>query len=154
MRLSDYMHPDLVFANLRAGSSRDLLDLLAGKVCESYPNLEKTTCLDSLLQREREFSTGLECGIAVPHATVPGVEKTVCVVCTLASPVEIETTDGIPVRIVFMLLSPPNAIANHVRILARIARLCSLEDFPARIRAAEDSESLFQVITEEDQRHV
>jgi PTS system nitrogen regulatory IIA component len=110
--------------------------------------------MEELLDREKSYSTGLECGIAVPHAMVEGVEKTVCLVATMQVPVNMGTVDGSLVHTAFLLLSPPEAVATHIRLLARIARLCSETAFVERLRRSPDAETLYRTIVEEDERHV
>lgn len=154
MRLSDFLDPALVICDLPAADSRQLLSQISERVCGQYPDLEEKVLLSKLQEREEKSSSGLECGVAVPHAMVPGVQKAICVAIRLAEPIDLKTIDGSPVCIVFALISSPEAVATHIRILARIARLCSDPAFIDKMNQAEDAASLFEVIREEDNRHV
>ena len=154
MRLSDYLDPALVFCDLPAADSRDLLSRVSERVCKQHPELDKKVMLRKLQEREEKSSSGLEDGVAVPHAMIPGVTKTICVVARLADPIDLGTVDGSPVRIVFALISSPEAVATHIRILARIARLCSVPAFIEKMNQAKDDASLYEIIHEEDNRHV
>jgi len=154
MRLSDFLDPQLVICDLLVKDSRELLSNIAERICRQHPKLDKKVLLGKLQEREDKSSSGLEGGVAVPHAMVPGVQQAICMVIRLAGPVDLKTMDGSPVTIVFALISPPDAVATHIRILARIARLCSIPAFIDKILAAPDCASLHQIILAEDNRHV
>lgn len=154
MRLSDFLDPALIICDLRVKDSRELLSEISERIGKLHPGLDKKILLSKLQEREDRSSSGLECGVAVPHAMVPGVSKAICAVIRLAGYIDLQTVDGSPVSIVFALLSPPDAVATHIRILARIARLCSIQDFIDQMLAAKDSAALYQVILAEDKRHV
>jgi len=154
MRLSDFLDPALVICDLQVKDTRELLSQISERVCRQHPELDKKVLLGKLQEREDKSSSGLEGGVAVPHAMVPGVQKAICVIIRLAGPADLQTLDGSPVTIVIALISPPDAVATHIRILARVARLCSDPAFIDKILAAPDSASLHQVILEEDNRHV
>ena len=154
MRLSDYLDPVLVVCDLQAADSWDLLSQISERVCGQHPELDKKVVLSKLQEREAKSSSGLEGGVAVPHAMIPGVTKAICAVVRLADPIDLGTLDGSPVSIVFALISPPEAVASHIRILARIARLCSLPAFIEKMNQAKDDAALYEIIHEEDNRHV
>jgi PTS system nitrogen regulatory IIA component len=154
MRLSDFLDPALVVCDLQVKDSRDLLSQISERVCKLHPGLDKKVLLAKLKEREEKSSSGLECGVAVPHAMVPGVEKAICVAIRLAGNIDVQTVDGSMVCIVFALISPSDAVATHIRLLARIARLCSDPAFIDKMLEAKDAAALHQVILTEDNRHV
>jgi PTS system nitrogen regulatory IIA component len=154
MRLADFIDSRLVMTDLQLPEGHELFDPLLDKICSVHTELDRAAILDRLLEREKKFSTGLECGIAVPHALVPGVEKTICLVARLAEPIEFGTLDGSLVGLLFLLISPQDSIATHIRLLARIARLCSFPAFLDRMLEAKDAGKLYKVIQEEDGKHV
>jgi PTS system nitrogen regulatory IIA component len=154
MRLSDFLDPALVVCDLQVKDSRDLLSQISERVCKLHSGLDKKVLLGKLQEREEKSSSGLECGVAVPHAMVPGVEKAICVAVRLAGTVDLQTVDGSQVCIVFALISPPDGVATHIRLLARIARLCSDPAFIDKMLEAKDAATLHQVILAEDNRHV
>jgi PTS system nitrogen regulatory IIA component len=154
MRLCDFLDPALVVCDLQVKDSRELLSQISERVCKLHPGLDKKALMSKLQEREEKSSSGLECGVAVPHAMVPGVEKAICVAIRLAGTIDVQTVDGSPVCIVFALISPSDAVATHIRLLARIARLCSDPAFIDKMLAAPDAAGLHQVILTEDNRHV
>ncbi len=154
MRLSPYLRPELVVVDLEAADSREAIGNLVDTLVGVHPDLDRQLLLDSLLEREKDVGTGLESGVAVPHATVAGVERTILMVARLLEPVDFSTRDDSPVRILFLMISHPDAIATHIRLLARIARLCSNDDFLQAMLAARDAGDLLAVVQREDARHV
>ena len=154
MRLRDFLDPALVICDLQVKDTRELLSEISERVCKLHASLDKKVLLSKLQEREDRSSSGLEGGVAVPHAMVPGVEKAICVAIRLAGDIDLQTVDGSPVSIVFALISPADAVATHIRLLARIARLCSDPAFIDKMLEAKDAAALHQVILMEDNRHV
>jgi PTS system nitrogen regulatory IIA component len=154
MRLTPFLRRELVVAGLQAGDNVEVIEGLVDLVCAVEPSLERVGLLAALLEREQQVSTGLESGVAVPHATVAGIDGTLLAVARLAKPVDFATLDGSLVRFVFLMISPPSGLAVHIRLLARIARLCALPAFLEAMDAAQDDAGLFQVIEHEDDQHV
>lgn len=154
IRLADYIDPALVVTGVRADSVPALFAKLRELLAAARPDVDAAAMEAALLEREHAQSTSLGCGLAVPHAMVPGVERSFCVVARLAAPLAFDSTGGVPVRLVFVLASPPGAVAMHVRLLARIARLCQGTAFLERLLAAPDAAALRAVLVEEDERHV
>jgi PTS system nitrogen regulatory IIA component len=154
MRLCDFLDPALVICDLQVKDSRELLSEISDRVHKLHPGLDKKVLSSKLQEREDRSSSGLESGVAVPHAMVPGVEKAICVAIRLAGDIDLQTVDGSAVSIIFALISPPDGVATHIRLLARIARLCSNQAFIDNMLEAQDAASLHQVILTEDNRHV
>ncbi|MBN2496659.1 MAG: PTS sugar transporter subunit IIA [Deltaproteobacteria bacterium] len=153
MRLRDYMRPELVLQGVDGEDRRAVLCAMAAESARVL-GLDGDAVCDRLLEREKCAATGLEGGVAVPHATIEGIEGTALIVARLARPVDFGALDGKPVDIVFMLLSAPERIMIHIRLLARIARLCSGKVLLDAIRGAEDAASLWRAVEQEDARHV
>ncbi|MBW1807113.1 MAG: PTS sugar transporter subunit IIA [Deltaproteobacteria bacterium] len=153
MRLAEYIHPELVMVDVEAADAEDLFSQASERLCAHEPCLEKEVLIQNLLQREAKTGTGLEGGVAVPHAMVPGVEKTICQIIRLSKPMDFGALDKKPVKVLFILVSAPEAVAVHIRILARIARFCSTPGFIDRLLEAE-ADSLYEIVKAEDSRHI
>jgi PTS system nitrogen regulatory IIA component len=108
---------------------------------------------DTLLQRERLGSTGLGEGIAIPHGKFAGLKRIVGIFARLAEPVDFEAVDGEPVDIVFLLLAPEGAGADHLKALARISRLLREGHAVDKLRASKDASALYAVLTAEATPH-
>jgi len=103
--------------------------------------------LDVLAQRERLGSTGIGGGIAIPHGKLPKLERLFGVFARLERPVDFEALDGQPVDLLFLLLAPEAAGADHLKALARVARLLRDSEVARKLRESRDAEALYAVLT-------
>jgi PTS system nitrogen regulatory IIA component len=149
MLLSDFISPDSVTASLKAKSKKQLLQDLSGRAAR-LTGLSEREIFDVLLQRERLGSTGLGHGIAIPHAKVHGLKRIVGLFARLAEPIDFEAVDGQKVDIVFLLLAPEGAGADHLKALARISRLLREGSAVEKLRACKDAAALYAVLTEDE----
>ena len=147
MHLSDFISPDSVLPSLRVKSKKQLLQELSSRAARRT-GLPERVIFDVLLQRERLGSTGLGQGIAIPHGKIPGLKSIVGIFVRLAVPVDFEAVDGEPVDLVFLLLAPEGAGADHLKALARISRLLREGSAVEKLRASRDAAALYAVLTE------
>jgi PTS system nitrogen regulatory IIA component len=110
--------------------------------------LDERAILDTLLQRERLGSTGIGRGIAIPHGRVQGLQRIVSVFARLEDPIEFEALDDEPVDLIFLLLAPEHAGADHLKALARISRVLREPASIDRLRASRDRATIYSVLTE------
>lgn len=152
MHLADLLSPEAVIPSLKAKTKKQLLQELSARAAR-LTGLEERYVFDTLLQRERLSSTGLGQGIAIPHAKFAGLKRITGIFARLAEPVDFDAADGAPVDIVFLLLAPEGAGADHLKALARISRL--LREGPAveKLRASKDAGALYAVLTESTTSH-
>ena len=147
MHLGDFISPDSVLPSLRAKTKKQLLQELSSRAGRRT-GLSDRVIFDVLLQRERLGSTGLGQGIAIPHGKVPGLKGIVGIFARLAEPIDFDAVDGEPVDIVFLLLAPEGAGADHLKALARISRLLREGSAVEKLRASRDAAALYAVLTE------
>jgi PTS system nitrogen regulatory IIA component len=147
MLLGDFISPDSVVASLKAKSKKQLLQDLSARAAR-VTGLSERDIFDVLLQRERLGSTGLGHGIAIPHGKVQGLKRIVGIFARLAEPVEFDAIDSEKVDIVFLLLAPEGAGADHLKALARISRLLREGSGVEKLRACKDAAALYAVLTE------
>jgi len=149
MNLGDLIGPEAVRPSLKAKDKKQLLAELA--VCAAnISDLQEREIFDVLLQRERLGSTGLGQGVAIPHGKMSGLTQIVGVFARLAEPVDFDSADGEPVDIVFLLLAPEGAGADHLKALARISRLLREGAAVKKLRSSRDAAALYAVLTQED----
>ena len=103
---------------------------------------------ETLLKREKLGSTGIGQGIAIPHGKVPSISRVYGLFARLAAPVDFELVDGQPVDLVFVLLAPEHAGADHLKALAKISRLLRDSAVVAKLRGTDDAEGLYAILTE------
>jgi len=127
MKLSELIVPDLVEVPFRAPNKWQALAQLARLPLRtgSYPESMVPVVEDALVQRERSMSTGMEHGIAIPHAAVDGIEQLVAVLAVCHQSIEFEAVDKEPARILVGLVIPRNKKLLHIKTLAAIAKLLS-----------------------------
>jgi mannitol/fructose-specific phosphotransferase system IIA component (Ntr-type) len=106
---------------------------------------------DALVAREKVASTGMEFGIAIPHAPVDGIDETLAVL-GLSPGIAFQTPDNLPARILVLLVIPRKSVQKHIRTLADIARLLSYEEVREALSRARSPREALQVIRDEEQR--
>lgn len=152
MHLGDFIAPEAVIPSLKARNKKQLLQELSTRAAR-FTGLEERYIFDVLLQRERLGSTGLGQGIATPHGKLAGLKRIVGIFARLAEPIDFDAVDGDPVDIVFLLLAPEGAGADHLKALARISRLLREGSAVEKLRASKDAAALYAVLTEEAASH-
>lgn len=148
MPLLDFLSPEAIAPALRAGSKKQALHDIAGQASRLVGRDEREI-FDTLLQRERLGSTGIGEGIAIPHGKLPKLDRLFGLFARLERPIDFESIDGEPVDMLFLLLAPEGAGADHLKALARIARILREPGIHQRIRAARDANALYAVLTQD-----
>ena len=143
--------PDLV-ATDRDAAIEEIIDAMVSAGALS-PEL-RDEFVKALIRRENRGSTGFGHGVAVPHVKHPAISKMAVAVGISRSGVEFNALDRQPVYSVFLLLSPPNRAGEHIRLLARIARICSSDALVRMITEAHTADEISALIAREDERHV
>lgn len=146
MKLSTILSPDMIAGGLKANSKKQVLQDIATLVAR-HSELSEREVFDALLQRERLGSTGIGNGLAIPHGRFPALTHLVGAFVRLDKPVDFESVDGIPVDLVFVLLAPEGAGADHLQGLARIARLLRTPSIVQDLRASRDPAAIYAILT-------
>jgi len=146
MELVDILTKDCVVACAKVASKRQLLQAFADKISQCS-NLDATTVFETLMNRERLGSTGLGNGIAIPHGKISGLEGVIALFARLDSPIEFDAVDDQPVDLAIMLLAPEGSGADHLKALARIARLLRTESLVEQLRQTRDRKQLYEILT-------
>jgi len=156
LRLTDLLTPTRIRVPLRAQSKegvlRELVELLVdGNGAE--PDAAKAMwgagvedVFQAVLERERQFPTGIGYGVAVPHGKTPALPNLLAVAGTTPAPVPYETVDGEPVRLFFLLAGPESQAGAHVKALSRISRLVRREPIRARLLAAQSPDEFYRIL--------
>lgn len=131
---------------IEADSKQAILDQLAQRFAGVY-GLDPVVVLERIEEREKLGSTGFGRGVAIPHARIPGLNRPVAVFLRLGSPVAFDAADGMPVELVFGLLSPEAAGAAHLHALAAISRLMRDEAMHRALAEAPGSEALYALLS-------
>jgi mannitol/fructose-specific phosphotransferase system IIA component (Ntr-type) len=152
MKLSEFLRPELIKVGLEANDKWDaitqLIDLMvtAKEVAEEH----REKIISVVFDRERSMSTGMERGIAIPHANSPVIEEVVGAIGISESGIPFESLDGQPAQIITVLVIPKDKFQQHVRTLAGIARLFNNDQLTHALRSAGTSEEVMEIIKAEE----
>ncbi|MEM0899001.1 MAG: PTS IIA-like nitrogen regulatory protein PtsN [Pseudomonadota bacterium] len=145
MNLEDLLCADSVLINARASCKKQVLQLLAEKASESC-DMTAREIFDVVLQREKLGSTGVGKGVAIPHGKFPGLDKIVGVFAQLHDPIDFEAIDDQPVDLVFLLMAPEQAGADHLKALSSVARVLRDKDRLEALRGAQKASDVHKVL--------
>jgi len=152
MRLSEFLRPDFVVSHLATRDVEGVIREVSARAGAADVAPEEVVA-EKLLERERQHHTVMGAGLAIPHATVPGLEEPVIGVALAREPIAFGPEDTDPVRVFVVLLSPPGREREHVKLLARICRLMRHEGFVDQLEEAGDDAGIIQVIEAIDAQH-
>ena len=148
---SDLLTHETILANLATPTKKALFQALGAAVADRH-GLDPRGVADRLAEREKLGSTGFGGGVAIPHAKIAGLDGIVGAVARLGQPIDFEAVDDMPVDLVFMLLSPPDAGADHLKTLARVSRALRDPDFVAKLRGAASRDALYALLAASETR--
>ena len=147
MEIVDLLTPESVLCRLKASGKKQVLQDLAHKAAQ-VTGLPERRIFEILSERERLGSTGMGQGIAIPHGRVPGIEKMTGLFALLEPAVDFDAMDDQPVDLVFLLLAPEGAGADHLKALARVSRVLRNQTVCEKLRAAASAPALYALLTE------
>jgi len=144
--ISAIIGPDAVEAGLQVPNKKALFHQLssAGERVSRLPARDILACLS---EREKIGSTGFGGGVAIPHGRIAGIEHSVGFFARLSNPIDYQAVDGLPVDLVFLLLSPPDAGAEHLKALAGVSRALRDRTALAKLRGAGSKDALYALLT-------
>jgi nitrogen PTS system EIIA component len=151
MQLGDFLDFESIRVGLSAGNKRKLLQLL-GQMAGTRLGYEPAAIVETVAERERLGTTGFGNGVAIPHGKVEGLKAIYAMVVRLAEPIDYKAIDGQPVDLAFMLLSPPDAGAEHLKALAAVSRIVRHGPTIEKLRGARSRDAFAAVLMGADER--
>ena len=145
MPTPDLVSPNAIIPAMKVNGKKQALQEIAAKAAELTGQNEKAI-LEILLQREKLGSTGVGNGVAIPHGKLPKLNKLFGLFARLERPVDFESLDGQPVSLVFLLLAPEGAGADHLKALASVARVLRDPETARKLRESRDAEAIYAVL--------
>ena len=139
MDLSDIISAKQIALHLKAGCKKQALEAIANFAAKTA-GLEPSALLRALQERERLGSTGMGGGVAIPHGRIKDLPQIYGFLALLDTPIDFEAVDGEPVDIIFLLLTPDRAGAEHLKALACISRALRDRNICSALRGAESAE--------------
>lgn len=147
MEIADLIAPDGIIPTLRAGSKKQALQDLAKKAAEITGEHERAV-FEVLMERERLGTTGVGNGIAIPHGKIASLTRLYGVFARIEEPVDFQAIDDQPVDLVFLLLAPEDAGADHLKALARVSRLLRDAATCEKLRGTDSGDALYALLTD------
>jgi len=144
--LSDLIAPSAIIPALKVNTKKQAIQELAARAAALTGQNERAI-LEILLQREKLGSTGVGNGVAIPHGKLAKLGGLFGLFARLERPIDFEALDGQPVDLIFLLLAPEAAGADHLKALARVARLLRDPEIARRLRESRDSDALYAVLS-------
>jgi PTS system nitrogen regulatory IIA component len=145
MTATDLVAPNAIIPALKVNGKKQALQEIASKAAELTGQSERAI-FETLLQREKLGSTGIGNGIAIPHGKLPKLGKVFGLFARLDRAVDFEALDGQPVDLIFLLLAPESAGADHLKALARVARLLRDPEMARKLRESREADTLYAVL--------
>ena len=147
MEIADLITPAGVVPNLRATSKKQALQELARRAAD-ITGLAERAVFDVLIEREKLGTTGVGNGIAIPHGKLASLTRLYGLFARLDKPIDFDSIDEQPVDLIFLLLAPESAGADHLKALARISRLLRDKTVCEKLRATDTAEGLYALLTD------
>ncbi|MBW6524254.1 PTS sugar transporter subunit IIA [Sphingomonas sp. RHCKR47] len=151
MDLSDLLLPELVAVDVSAAIRKAVFTQI-GALAAPVLGFDARVIGDALAAREKLGSTAFGGGVAIPHARIDGLDRLVAGTVRLAQPIDFGAVDDAPVDLLFVLLSPPKAGADHLKALARIARRVRDRALVAKLRGAGSRDAIWALLTSDETR--
>ena len=152
MDISDLILPESVVANLRVTSKKQALQELAKKAADLTGQPERAL-FEVLMERERLGTTGVGHGIGIPHGKLPELDRLYGLFARLESPIDFDAIDEQPVDLIFVLLAPETAGADHLKALARVSRLFRDRAVCEKLRGTDSAEAIYALLTQSQASH-
>jgi len=145
MPLIDLVAPNAILPALKVNNKKQVLQEIAARAALLTGQNERAI-FETLMQREKLGSTAVGNGIAIPHGKMPNLTRLFGLFARLDRSIDFEALDGQPVDLIFLLLAPEGAGADHLKALARVARVLRDPTIAHKLRASRDAEALYAVL--------
>jgi fructose-specific phosphotransferase system IIA component len=150
MKISDILNEDLVVTALHGGSKEEIIDSMIDLVARSPKVLDKEKVREAIFEREKIMSTGVGNGFAIPHGKTDAVSDIVAAFAVTADPIDYQSLDEKPVRLVFLLVGKDNMVGPHIKLLSRISRLMNKEEFRKRLMNLNSPKEIIETFRQEE----
>jgi nitrogen PTS system EIIA component len=149
--LAEVIVPSALIVGLEMPEAGEAIRALVDRLCAAEPSIPRDAALRAVVERERRFASTVGRGVAVPHARHPELKRAYVALGRFVKPVRFASSpDGVPVRLVFLVLSPSAAPVAQLRILARVAALASDEAVRRRMLRAKSPDALLETLKTAD----
>lgn len=149
MELQELVPLEAVIPALKVSSKKQALQELA-KYAVNLTGLKERDIFDVIQEREKLGTTGVGQGVAIPHGKLDDLDKLYGVFARIDQPIDFDSIDGQPVDLVFLLLAPASAGADHLKMLAKVSRLLRDKATCDKIRKAEGADAIHALLAAQE----
>jgi len=146
MKLVDYITPEHVKIGLEGGRKEEVVEELVDLLASTCDGCDVDTIYMAVMDREREGSTGLEKGVAIPHAKCDAVNRLSIVIGISKEGIDFEAQDGKPSNLFFLMVAPSTESGPHVQAIAKIVKMIKVESFRKKLINAKSPREVLDVI--------
>jgi fructose-specific phosphotransferase system IIA component len=150
MKISDVLTEDMVITGLQGDSKEQIIGAMIDLISGSQKVIDKEKVKEAIFERERIMSTGVGNGFAIPHGKTDAVSDIVAAFAVTAQPIDYQSLDEKPVRLVFLLVGKDNMVGPHIKLLSRISRLMNKEEFRTRLLTLKTSKEIIDIFKQEE----
>ena len=150
MKISDILTEEMVMTALDGQDKDEVINALIDRVATSPRVKDKAKVKQAIFEREKIMSTGVGNGFAIPHGKTDAVTDIVAAFAVTSRPIDYQSLDEKPVRLVFLLVGKDNLVGPHIKLLSRISRLMNKESFRARLLAAQTPHEIIESFRSEE----
>jgi len=150
MKIGDILTEEMVLTNLEGSTKNEIIDAMIDLVGKSPKVMDKGKVRESIFEREEIMSTGVGNGFAIPHGKTDAVSDIVAAFAVTAEPIDYQSLDEKPVRLVFLLVGKDNMVGPHIKLLSRISRLMNKEEFRNRLIEMKTPREILETFKKEE----
>jgi fructose-specific phosphotransferase system IIA component len=150
MKIGDILTEEMVLTNLEGTTKNEIIDAMIDLVGKSSKVMDKEKVREAIFEREEIMSTGVGNGFAIPHGKTDAVSDIVAAFAVTAEPIDYQSLDEKPVRLVFLLVGKDNMVGPHIKLLSRISRLMNKEEFRNRLIEMKTPREILETFKKEE----
>jgi len=152
MKITDILNESVIRTNLPGTTKEEIINSMIELVATQKQVIDKEKVRQAIFEREKIMSTGVGSGFAVPHGKTDAVSDIVAAFAVTAQPIDYQSLDDQPVRLVFLLVGKDNMVGPHIKLLSRISRLMNNEEFRKKLLEAETPKEILEIFRQEEEK--
>ena len=153
MKIIDILNEQVVRTNLQGTTKDEVINAMVDLAATQDRVVDKEKLREAIFEREKIMSTGVGSGFAIPHGKTDAVTDIVAAFAVTAQPIDYQSLDDQPVRLVFLLVGRDNMVGPHIKLLSRISRLMNKEEFRKRLLEAASPKEILEIFKQEEATH-
>jgi len=150
MKITDILNESVVRTNLPGATKEEVINAMIELAGTQKQVVDKERMRTAIFDREKIMSTGVGSGFAIPHGKTDAVNEIVAAFAVTAQPIDYQSLDDQPVRLMFLLVGRDNMVGPHIKLLSRISRLMNKEDFRKQLLEAQTPKNILDIFRKEE----